>query len=485
MMSQKVFSLSQVTSSIEKTLSQRYTSSFWVAAEMNRLGYQPAKGHAFPELVEKKDGKIAAQMRAFILKSDMRLISQKFLAGTGEELRDNIKILFLAEVAYSPLHGLSLRILDIDPTYTLGDLERERQDCIQRLKTEGLFDLNKSRHFSMAPKSIAVISSNTSKGFEDFLHTLATALPDIAFQVELFGAALQGAEAPPSIIKQLEIIQKRQHEFEAVAIIRGGGGDVGLSCYNDYSLAAAIAVFPLPVFTGVGHKANETIAELVSFGVGITPTAVGEIFVQRCRLFLQSLIQLQEKLVSQSFEQIRVAHDLADQSSLQVSRMALDVFRVETSYLSDSAHRLIRYVHSSVNDESKRIQSVQQNMHHYSMNLLNSQRQYIKLRALPSMRSEVSRTTQKELDRLDLHCQQLPIKVKWQQTRSDEEVSRLETVVRLNNPEAIFQKGYSLSRVNGKIVKDISEVKPGDEMTTQFIDGITTSIIQQIHLPNE
>ncbi|MFM7105939.1 MAG: exodeoxyribonuclease VII large subunit, partial [Flavobacteriales bacterium] len=187
MMSQKVFSLSQVTSSIEKTLSQRYTSSFWVAAEMNRLGYQPAKGHAFPELVEKKDGKIAAQMRAFILKSDMRLISQKFLAGTGEELRDNIKILFLAEVAYSPLHGLSLRIIDIDPTYTLGDLERERQDCIQRLKTEGLFDLNKSRHFSMAPKSIAVISSNTSKGFEDFLHTLATALPDIAFQVELFG----------------------------------------------------------------------------------------------------------------------------------------------------------------------------------------------------------------------------------------------------------------------------------------------------------
>ena len=485
MMSQKVFSLSQVTASIEKTLTQRYKSSFWVAAEMNRLGYQPLKGHAFPELVEKKDGKIAAQMKAFILKSDMRQIGQKFFAGTGEELRDNIKILFLAEVAYSPLHGLSLRIIDIDPTYTLGDLERERQDCIQRLKREGLFDLNKSRQFSIAPKSIAVVSSNTSKGFEDFLHTLATSLPDIAFRVELFGAALQGAEAPPSIIKQLEIIQNRQHEFDAVAIIRGGGGDVGLSCYNDYSLAAAIAVFPLPVFTGVGHKANETVAELVSFGVGITPTAVGEIFVQRCRQFLQTLIQLQEKLVSQSLEKIRVAHDLADNSSLQVGRMALDVFRRETFHLSDSSHKLIRYVNSSVNDESKRIQSVGQNMHHYCMSILNSQRQYIKLRALPSMRSELFRATQKELDRLDLEFQHLLIKMKWQQTRCDEEVSRLETVVRLNNPEVIFQKGFSLARVNGKIVKDISEVKPGDEMITQFFDGITTSIIQQIHLPNE
>ena len=452
---------------------------------MNRLGYQPGSGHAFPELVEKKDGKIASQMRAFILKSDMRLIHQKFLSGTGEDLRDNIKILFLAEVAFSPLHGLSLQIRDIDPTYTLGDLERERQDCIERLKKEGLFHLNKTRPLSIAPKSIAVISSNTSKGFEDFLHTLASALPDIAFRVELFGAALQGADAPASIIKQLETIQKRQQQFEAVAIIRGGGGDVGLSCYNDYSLAAAIATFPLPVFTGVGHKANETVAELVSYGVGITPTAVGEIFVQRCRHFLQSLDQLKEKLIKQSKEQLRLALDLVDHNSVQVSRFALDVFRNETYHLNESAHSLIRFVNRSLNVESNHIQSIGQSLHHYCLNILNTQRQYIILRAIPSIRNEVFRSTQKDMSQLDLHCSQLPIKIKWLQMRGNEEVERLATIIRLNHPEAIFQKGYSITRVNGKIVKGIREVQPGDEILTQFVDGTATSTIQKINMPHE
>jgi len=485
MTTQKIFTLSQVTSSIEKTLSQRYTSTFWVAAEMNRLGFQPGSGHAFPELVEKKEGKIVAQMRAFILKSDMRVIRQKFSSGTGEDLQDNIKILFLAEVAFSPLHGLSLRIRDIDPTYTLGDLERERQECIQRLKREGLFDLNKSRPFSIAPKSIAVISSNTSKGFEDFIHTLLSAMPDISYRVELFGAALQGAEAPASIIAQLEMIQKRQFDFDAVAIIRGGGGDVGLSCYNDYALAAAIAVFPLPVFTGVGHKANETVAELVSFGVGITPTAVGEIFVQRCRQFLMSLFQLQEKLRKQSIERMRMAHVFTDNTALQVSRLALEVFRGEAFTLNDAAHKLIRFADHSTNVESKAIQSIGHSLRHISMNIVSSHQQYIKLRAIPAMRNEVFRTIKLEMDQLDAHCSQLPLKIRWSQTRNQELLARLETIIRLNNPEAIFQKGYSIARVNGKVVKDISAVKSGDEIVTHFNNGTATSIIQKINIINE
>lgn len=480
----KFFTLSQVTASIQKTLSARYSSSFWVTAEMNRLGYQPGSGHAFPELVEKKEGKIAAQMRAFILKSDMRLIQKKFHA-TGEELRDNIKILFLAEVAYSPLHGLSLQIRDIDPTYTLGDLERERQECIQRLKKEGLFDLNKSQTLSIAPKSIAVISSNTSKGFEDFLHTLAKALPDIAFRVELFGAALQGADAPASIITQLEMIRNRAAEFEAVAIIRGGGGDVGLTCYNDYSLAAAIAVFPLPVFTGVGHKANETVAELVSYGVGITPTAVGEIFVQRCRHFLQTLLQLHEKLSAQSSERLKLASALIDSNSVQVSRMALEVFQGEVFTLSESTHRLVRYVNHFVNDGVKHIQTIQQNIHHTCKYTLNSQRQFITLRAISSIRTEINRSAKKELDELNFFCDSLPVALQRQLTRREEEMGRLETIIRLNNPESLFKKGYSIARVNGKIVKEISEVKKGDEIITYFTDGTAISTIQKINKPNE
>ncbi|MFM7105270.1 MAG: exodeoxyribonuclease VII large subunit, partial [Flavobacteriales bacterium] len=341
-MDSKIFSLSQVTASIHKTLSQRYSSSFWVTAEMNRLGYQPSSGHAFPELVEKRGGKIIAQMRAFILKNDMLRIQQKFLAGAHEELQDNIKILFLAEISYHTIHGLSLQIRDIDPTYTLGDLEKEKIECIKKLKDQGLFDLNRKQVLSPAPKNIAVISSTTSKGFEDFLFTLEKAAPNIKFQIELFSAALQGAEAPNSIINQLNIIKHKLHNFEAVAIIRGGGGDVGLSCYNDYQLATTIAQFPLPVFIGVGHKSNETIAELIAHGSGITPTAVAEIFVQRCIGFINtieqiknSIIHLSNQLIAESFSAIKNMAQIIHHNSVYQ-------FQDEEISLSHTIHRLTR-----------------------------------------------------------------------------------------------------------------------------------------------
>ena len=424
-------------------------------------------------------------MRAFILKSDMRKISQKFRTGTGEDLRDNIKILFHAEVAYSPLHGLSLQIIDIDPTYTLGDLERERQDCIKRLQQEGLYELNKSRHFSLAPKSIAVISSNTSKGFEDFLHTLAKASPDIHFKIELFGAALQGSDAPASIIHQLELIRSRCSEFDAVAIIRGGGGDVGLSCYNDYSLAAAVSRFPIPVFTGVGHKANETVVELVSYGAGITPTAVGEIFVQRCLQFLQSINLLSEKLKQITYARIKSNQELVNSASLSISRMALNLLHGEDFNLSESAHRLIRHANHSINFESKQIQSVCQNMHHYSTSVLSAQRQYLRLRAMPVIQSGIARSIKTESDLLDSIVTQLPIKTKWHHRRITDELEKLETIVRLNNPEALFEKGFSITKRNGKILRNLKDIQQGDEIVTQFINGTATSIIQKIHIQDE
>jgi exodeoxyribonuclease VII large subunit len=484
-MSFKIFSLSQVTSSIQKTISQRYTSSFWVAAEMNRLGYQPSSGHAFPELVEKRDGSIAAQMRAFILKSDMRNISAKFLAGTGEALRDHMKILFLAEVSYSAIHGLSLQIRDIDPTYTLGDLERERQECIQRLKSAGLFDLNKASYLSLAPKTIAVISSNTSKGFEDFLHTLAKASPEIVFNVVLFGAALQGSEAPPAIIAQLDIIRTRLTEFDAVAIIRGGGGDVGLSCYNDFALASAIASFPLPVFIGVGHKSNETVAELVSYGAGITPTAVGEMFVQRCRLFLSSLLQIQQRLKHCTLDVIRSFSARIDSGSMNISRLAIDVFRVEESGLSDSAHRLIRCVNHSLSAEEKNIQWIRQNLGHDCVIRFNAQHQFINLRALPVLKSEVIRSARRDHVLLDSIRENLPVRARNVQSIQQDSLSRIETIVRLNDPLAIIRKGYSVTRVNGKIVSDLNDVKQGDVLITQFLQGTATSIIQKIQIQDE
>ncbi|MDR1129445.1 MAG: exodeoxyribonuclease VII large subunit, partial [Prevotellaceae bacterium] len=164
-----IFSLLEVTKSVQKTLSGRYKSSFWVKAEMNKLNFYRHSGHCYPELVEKKDGKVIAQIKSYIWKDDYSRINGKFLDVLNEPLKDGIKILFQAKITFDPAHGLSLWIMDVDPAYTLGDLEREKQETVNRLKREGIFDKNKSLSFPLLPQRIAIISVETSKGYADFL----------------------------------------------------------------------------------------------------------------------------------------------------------------------------------------------------------------------------------------------------------------------------------------------------------------------------
>src|SRR5690606_36413833 len=168
----KIFSLLQVANSIRKTLSERYTSSFWVKAEMNKLNLYQYSGHCYPELVEKENGKVIAQMNGILWKTEYLKANKKFLEVLKEPLKDGIKILFLARITFDPAHGLALQILDIDPAFTLGDLEREKQETIDRLKNEGIYDRNKKLPFPILPQRIAIISVETSKGYADFLSVI-------------------------------------------------------------------------------------------------------------------------------------------------------------------------------------------------------------------------------------------------------------------------------------------------------------------------
>src|SRR5690554_65374 len=169
MLDRKIFTLLDVAQSVEKTLKKRYTSSFWVKAEMNKLNFYNHSGHSYPDLVEKRDGKIIAQMRGLLWKNDFLRINKAFLDTLKEPLKDGIKILFLAKISYTPLYGLTLTISDIDPSYTLGDLEKEKQETIQKLKGQGVFQKNHNLNFPLLPQRIAVISVETSKGYADFL----------------------------------------------------------------------------------------------------------------------------------------------------------------------------------------------------------------------------------------------------------------------------------------------------------------------------
>src|SRR5699024_7019962 len=279
----KIYSLSFVAKSIQKTIAKRYTQAYWIKAELNKLNYYQHSGHCYPELVEKKEGRVLTQIRSTLWKNDYQRINKSFLKLLKEPLKDGIKVLIFATIEFHPEYGLSLHILDIDPSFTLGDLEKEKQKSIEKLKKEGIFNQNKKIKFPVLPQRIAVISVQTSKGYADFLNVLGNAKKNnnYAFFQMLFPSLLQGDQAVFSLRKQLNRIRKVAHHFDIVVIVRGGGGEIGLTCYNNYELAKDIALFPIPVLTGIGHATNLTVAEMVAYKNAITPTGLAEELIRK------------------------------------------------------------------------------------------------------------------------------------------------------------------------------------------------------------
>ena len=298
----KIFSLYEVTRSIQKTIADRYKDAYWIKAEMNKLNFYRQSGHCYPELVEKHDGKVIAQIRSNLWKDDYLRINSMFQRVLNEPLKEGIKILFLATISFHPEHGMTLRIMDVDPSFTLGDLEREKQETIKKLRSDGIYQKNKDLILPMLPQRIAIISVQTSKGYADFLSVLSSAGSSWQYKFFhlLFPSLLQGDKAIQAIIYQLRQIRKVVRHFDVVAIIRGGGGDIGLSCYNNYELAREIALFPIPVITGIGHATNETVVEMIAYENAITPTKLAEFLIQKFHDFSTPIKNAQERIIDKS-----------------------------------------------------------------------------------------------------------------------------------------------------------------------------------------
>ena len=276
MINEKVFSLKEVASSVKRTLNARYGSSFWVKAEMIKLNHYPYSGHAFPDLIEKQDDVIVAQMRAVIWSADFKRIKDKFRSCGLADLSDGITILFRASILFDEFYGLSLRIIDIDTSFTLGEMEKQRMLSIERLKAEGIYSLNSSLSLPAVPKRFAIVSVGSSKGYNDFMQIVRKHSSRFAIFTHLFPSLLQGDGAINSISEALDRINDVADCFDAVLIIRGGGGDVGLNCYNHYNLCRAVALCKLPVLTGIGHASNQTVAEQIAWRNFITPTDLAD-----------------------------------------------------------------------------------------------------------------------------------------------------------------------------------------------------------------
>lgn len=295
-----IYSLSEITMSLHRVVERTYPQPYYIKAEILKLNYYPHSGHCYPELVEKEGNSIKAEMRAVIWSANYQRINQRFLDITGNPLKENISILCLASIEFSPKHGLALHIQDVEPNYTLGEMMKNRKAVIERLQKEGVFMQNKNLKMPVLPKRIAVISVETSKGFSDFISTLNNNRYGYCFQTELFTSILQGDKAIVGITTRLDEIEKRQQDFDCVVIVRGGGGDVGLSCYDDYRMAHRVATFPLPVLTGIGHSTNLSVTDMVAHIYNITPTDVAFQLIGAFQKFDEKVNQLSQDLALKS-----------------------------------------------------------------------------------------------------------------------------------------------------------------------------------------
>ncbi len=291
-----VYSLFEISESLESIISKTYTKAYYIKAEILKLNYYPHSGHCYPELVEKENGKIKSQIRGVIWSAQFKVINERFKTITGEAIKEDISVLCMANITYSGRHGLSLHIQDIEPTFTLGEMLKNRKLVIERLKKEGVFNTNKEKRMPLIAERIAIISVETSKGYSDFMVTLQRE-GNYPFQTVLFPSVLQGDYAITSIMKQLQEVEKRAHEFDCVILIRGGGGDVGMACYDDYNLAHRVATFPIPFITGIGHSTNETITDMVAYSNKITPTEVAYFLIQKWRDFELELKKMEKAIV--------------------------------------------------------------------------------------------------------------------------------------------------------------------------------------------
>ncbi len=459
----KIFSLLDVTRSIQRTLAERYSTAFWVKAEMNKLNHYPHSGHCYPELVEKREGKVIAQLRATLWRDDYQRINRRFMSVLNAPLRDGVTILFCARIAYDPVHGLSLWITDIDPVFTLGELEREKAETIAALREEGIFTRNKALEFPLLPQRIAVISVETSKGYADFQKVIANNAEGYKFFYMLFPAVLQGERAVESIGYQLRRIRKVARHFDVVAIIRGGGGEVGLSCFNNIELCRAIANFPIPVITGIGHATNETVAEMVAFRNAITPTDLANFLIERFDDFAAPLSDAVTRLQAESLKLI--------QSSRLVFSNAVRFYRAVTlNALADDRHTVDKWVRALVQ---------------YARYALRGERDQQESLAFDLRRSSIAVLVgeRRELD----HKQQLLKKNNVIFTRQQFlAIDNLQTSVDNMSPQRVLKRGFSITRIDGKALKTVAGIQPGQRITTFLADGSLQSEVKSVnHESNE
>lgn len=430
--SSKHITLSGLAAAIGGAITDALPTEQWVVAEVSQCSVAAA-GHCYLSLVERVQGEGAprAEMRAAIWAGRYRAIASYFKEQTGGNIGAGMKLLIKCAVSFHPVYGLSLVISDIDPTYTMGESERQRQLTLAQLKRDGIFDMQRELDTPFVVQRLAVISSATAAGYEDFLKQLDSS-PYI-YSVELFAAAMQGEQTERTVIEALDRIAERADGYDVVVIIRGGGSASDLRWFDSYNLASNVAQFPLPVFTGIGHEKDTSVTDMVAHQMFKTPTAVAAALVAGMQSVDKTLHNL-------GVACIQLAENRIMGEGARVERTAQALRAITFSSMQNAALRLEKL---SGGVQMVAMQSVERRVADLA-------------RRSTGVRTVALQSVERQKNRLEM----------------------LSVTVSSRNPQTVLRMGYSIVRgATGSSIKSVSDAPSGTKLSVELTDGIVTTTV--------
>lgn len=429
----KTVTLFELNNLVREVISSTLSEEYWVEAELSEV--HEVRGHCYMELIQKElfSNTPVAKASAKCWKNKWSLLREKFEKVTREGLKRGMKVLLKVYADFHEAYGFAWIVTDINPEFTMGDMARKRQEIIDTLKREGVFELQKELVLPQFAQRIAVISSENAAGYGDFCHQLADNPQQLKFYTRLFPAVMQGEGVEESVIGALNSINENIEKFDAVVIIRGGGATSDLSGFDTLRLAENVANFPIPIITGIGHDRDESIVDMVAHTKVKTPTAVAALLIDHLNLVLERLLDAQAELIAA----VRHRSELEQARLVRMSEKIPVLFSLVKTRQEQRIERHLANITASLNDK------------------LSHERHRLSL-----IESKLTPTLLQQLTRENYRLQLLQ--------------QRLETL----NPQRLLQRGYSITLCKGKVVKDARQLKAGDEIETKLANGKITSIIQ-------
>ena len=418
--------LSQFTSAISRAVnSSPDLFGAWVIAELSDV--RVAGGHCYLELIEKNtSGQTVAKLRATIWQSTFSNLRRKFFQATRQEITTGLKVLVKGNATHHSLYGLAFNITDIDPSYTMGDLERLRKEILLRLSNEGILNLNKQRVLPLAPQKIAVISAEGAAGYGDFINHLTSNQEGFVFYPCLFPCSMQGERVSSSIREAIQFIEIMIDFWDCIVIVRGGGATTDLNGFDDYELAKAVAQCGLPVIVGIGHERDRNVLDDVAHTSVKTPTAVAGFFIDRLR---------------EAYDKVLVMAD-------RLRQAATDKMRGEERHLASVESIIPQLALRRLSDNKARLRSLADR--------------------IPIM---VSGRIGREKAKLIGKSEMIGSLAKAVITKNYQKIDSIENLLKVLDPSNTLKRGYSITRVNGKAVKDESSLNKDAIITTRLYRG--------------